>query len=71
MSPSLTGADVLLSFLGYMAAYLVIFPAGLLIMARFVRKGPGAADDEMDAIEGGRPEGPVRALPQAERERRS
>jgi cytochrome d ubiquinol oxidase subunit I len=71
VSPSLTGADVLLSFLGYMAAYLVIFPAGLLIMARFVRKGPGAADDEMDAIEGGRPEGPVRALPQAERERRS
>ena len=36
-------------------------------MARFVRKGPGEADDELDAIEGGRPEGPVRALPQAEK----
>jgi cytochrome d ubiquinol oxidase subunit I len=67
VSPSLTGGDVLLSLLGYMAAYLVIFPAGLFIMARFVRKGPGEADDELETIEGGRPEGPVRALPQADK----
>ena len=40
VSPSLTGGDVLLSLLGYMAVYLIVFPAGLLLMARVVRKGP-------------------------------
>ena len=44
VSPSLTGADVLLSFIGYIAVYLVIFPAGLLFMARIVRRGPDAAE---------------------------
>jgi cytochrome d ubiquinol oxidase subunit I len=71
VSPSLSGADVLISLLGYMAAYLVIFPAGLLIMARFVRKGPGKTDDEHDGIEGGRPEMPVRSLPHAEEANRT
>ena len=50
VSPSLTGADVLISFAGYMIAYLVIFPAGLYIMARFVRKGPDEADDEIEEM---------------------
>lgn len=63
VSPSLTGSDVLISLLGYMAVYLIIFPAGLFIMARFVRKGLGEADDETETIEGGRPDRPVRALP--------
>ena len=66
VTPSLSGSDVLISLLGYMVAYLVIFPAGLLIMARFVRKGPQEAGDEpeeLEEIEGGRPGGPVRALP--------
>ena len=62
VSPSLTGADVLLSFVGYIAVYLVIFPAGLLIMARIVRRGPDAA--ALDApVESGRPDLPMRALP--------
>lgn len=66
VSPSLSGSDVLISLIGYMIAYLVIFPAGLLIMARFVRKGPQRADDEPEEpeeIESGRPGRPVRALP--------
>jgi len=46
VTPSLSGSDVLISLLGYMVAYLVIFPAGLLIMARFVRKGPQEAGGE-------------------------
>jgi cytochrome d ubiquinol oxidase subunit I len=66
VSPSLTGADVLLSFAGYIVAYLVIFPAGILIMARFVRKGPGEAEKEPETIESGRPDQPVRALPREE-----
>ena len=62
VSPSLTGADVLLSFIGYIAVYLVIFPAGLLIMARIVRRGPDSA--ALDApVESGRPDLPMRALP--------
>jgi cytochrome bd ubiquinol oxidase subunit I len=58
VSPSLTGSDVLLSLLGYMAVYLIVFPAGLLLMARVVRKGPAEAI-EKTPIEGGqaRPEG--------------
>jgi cytochrome d ubiquinol oxidase subunit I len=63
VSPSLTGSDVLISLIGYMIAYLVIFPAGLMIMTRFVRKGPEEAEDEQEEIESGRPGRPVRALP--------
>ncbi|TPM27869.1 cytochrome ubiquinol oxidase subunit I [Mesorhizobium sp. B2-2-2] len=69
VSPSLTGSDVLISLVGYMIAYLVIFPAGLIIMARFVRKGLEGANREPEEIESGRPGGPVRALPgQAQRD---
>jgi cytochrome d ubiquinol oxidase subunit I len=71
VSPSLTGTDVLISLAGYMVAYLVIFPAGLFIMARFVRKGPDEADDEIEEIESGRPGLPVRALPREEGANRS
>ena len=63
VSPSLTGSDVLISLIGYTIAYLVIFPAGLFIMARFVRKGLEEAEGEPEEIESGRPGGPVRALP--------
>ena len=63
VSPSLTGSDVLISLVGYMIAYLVIFPTGLIIMARFVRKGLEVAESEPEEIESGRPGGPVRALP--------
>jgi cytochrome d ubiquinol oxidase subunit I len=60
VSPSLTGEDVLISLLLYGLVYLIIFPAGIWIMARIVGKGlapTGAEEDE--TIEAGRPSGPV------------
>lgn len=62
VSPSLTGADVALSLLGYMLAYLIMFPAGILLMTRIVRRGFGSEADE-DLVAGGRPGAPVQALP--------
>jgi len=64
VSPSLTGWDVVLSLLGYMAVYLILFPAGALMMARVVRTGPIAVS-ERTPVESGRPQGPVTAIPGA------
>lgn len=61
VSPSLTGTDVLLSLAGYMVAYLIMFPAGLLLMARIVRKGPETVAGD-SPVRGGRPGQPVQAL---------
>jgi cytochrome d ubiquinol oxidase subunit I len=58
VTPSLTGFDVLLSLIGYMAAYLVIFPAGLFFMMRVVRDAPTSSDDT-HAVEAGRPREPI------------
>jgi cytochrome d ubiquinol oxidase subunit I len=62
VSPSLTGLNVLLSFIGYIVVYLVIFPAGLIIMARIVRRGPDATVPDMP-IGGGHSDRQTRALP--------
>ncbi|MGH7024911.1 MAG: cytochrome ubiquinol oxidase subunit I [Caulobacteraceae bacterium] len=62
VSPSLTTLDVALSLAGYMAAYLIMFPAGILLMARIVRKSFDTSVVE-GPIEGGRPGAPVEALP--------
>ena len=62
VSPSLTGLDVALSFAGYIVAYLIMFPAGVLLMARIVRRGVDATTTE-GPVEGGRPDWPVIALP--------
>jgi cytochrome d ubiquinol oxidase subunit I len=59
VSPSLSGGEVLVSLLGYMAVYLVIFPAGLMVMARLVSKGPDLIEAD-SPIESGRPERPAR-----------
>jgi cytochrome d ubiquinol oxidase subunit I len=59
VSPALTGVDVLISLFGYMAVYLVIFPAGAIVMARIVRKGPAAALAWDSPIEGGRSRNPI------------
>jgi cytochrome d ubiquinol oxidase subunit I len=67
VSPSLTGLDVALSFAGYIVAYLIMFPAGLLLMARIVRRGVDATTTE-GPVEGGRPDLPVIALPGAREE---
>jgi cytochrome bd ubiquinol oxidase subunit I len=65
--PSLTGSDVLLSLLGYMAVYLIIYPAGAIVMARIVRNGPAAASPDTDSpIESGRASRPITVKLQSE-----
>jgi cytochrome d ubiquinol oxidase subunit I len=66
VSPSLSGTDVLLSLIGYVVVYLIMFPAGIAMMARIVKAGPAEPAMQQAPIESGRPEGPVRALPSAE-----
>lgn len=60
VSPSLTSDDVLISLAGYVAAYLIMFPAGVLIMARLVRRGPIDSPAGQSPVEGGRPDFLVR-----------
>ena len=59
VSPSLTSLDVMLSLVGYVVVYLLIYPAGLLLMLRVVRNGP--TGEKNSEIEGGRPMRPVLA----------
>jgi len=61
VTPSLTGMDVLLSLLGYMVVYLIMFPTGLWFIARIVRGG--VASDEAAPVEAGRPAAPVKPVP--------
>jgi len=61
VTPSLTGMDVLLSLLGYMVVYLIMFPTGLWFIARIVRGG--VAGEEDTPVEGGRPSAPVKPVP--------
>ena len=63
VSPSLTGIDVAISLAGYIVVYLIMFPAGFLIMARLVRRGPVDSTVGQSPIESGRPDLPVRTLP--------
>ncbi|HSE72982.1 MAG TPA: cytochrome ubiquinol oxidase subunit I [Dongiaceae bacterium] len=57
--PSLTGGDVLVSLIGYLAVYLVMFPAGIFVMAKLVRKGPALGLEADSPIESGRPASPT------------
>jgi cytochrome d ubiquinol oxidase subunit I len=61
VTPSLTAFDVALSLAAYIGVYLVMYPAGLFVMARMVKQGPPAAPGT-DVIEAGRPERPVEQL---------
>jgi cytochrome bd ubiquinol oxidase subunit I len=61
VSPSLTSFDVAMSLAGYMVVYLLIYPWGLFLMLRIVRKGPGRSDELASPIQGGRPQAPVLA----------
>lgn len=63
VSPSLTGVDVILSLIGYMLVYLIIFPVGILLMARIVRNGPSQVSKK-EPVEGGQPRGPVVTPPE-------
>jgi cytochrome bd ubiquinol oxidase subunit I len=71
VSPSLTSTDVTISLVGYIVAYLVMFPAGFLVMVHLVRKGPIDSTMSESPVEGGRPGLPVHTLPTtSERPRR-
>jgi cytochrome d ubiquinol oxidase subunit I len=62
VTPSLTGSDVLISLLGYMAVYCIMFPAGLWMVMRIVRAG--VVKDGHEPVEGGRPAAPVKPVPE-------
>jgi cytochrome bd ubiquinol oxidase subunit I len=68
VSPSLTGPDVLLSLSLYVIVYLLIYPVGLGLMLRLVRRGP-AGEDEPTPVASGRPHEPFDALAPAAPER--
>jgi cytochrome bd ubiquinol oxidase subunit I len=55
VSPSLTGGDVLVSLLLYVAVYLVMFPTGIGFMLAMVRRGVQIADAPTEPVESGRP----------------
>jgi cytochrome bd ubiquinol oxidase subunit I len=61
VSPSLTSFDVAISLAGYMLVYLLIYPWGLFLMLRIVRKGPEHLGEHASRIEAGRPQAPVLA----------
>ncbi len=61
VAPSLTGSDVLLTLSGYVLAYLIMFPAGILLMARIIKRGVAAPDDHDDRVESGRAQSPILA----------
>lgn len=59
--PSLTTNDVMLSLTAYVLVYLLIYPSGLLVMARLIRNGPVQSRSGPE-IEAGLPSGPIDAL---------
>ena len=61
VSPSLTGTDVLLSLLLYMAVYAVVFGAGLYYLVRLVRAGPPESLAAREPALGERPARPLSA----------
>ena len=59
ISPSITGADVLLSLLLYIAVYAVVFSAGLYYLFRTARVGPPTDVEARDAQLHERPARPL------------
>ena len=53
----------LLSLLGYMLVYLIIFPTGVALMIRIVRQGPSHITTK-EPIEGGQPRDPFVVAPE-------
>ena len=66
VTPSLAGHEVLISLIAYMVVYLTVYPVGVMLMWRLVKKGPGEAPNP--PVESGRPKAPVAALAPARRE---
>ncbi|HXT80694.1 MAG TPA: cytochrome ubiquinol oxidase subunit I [Acetobacteraceae bacterium] len=63
VSPSLTGWNVVVSLIGYVVTYAVIFPSGWLVISRIVHRGPSQVEEPEEPIESGRPQSPVRPVP--------
>jgi cytochrome bd ubiquinol oxidase subunit I len=61
LTPSLTGANVLLSLLRYVVVYLLVYPVGVSLMLRFVWRGPAPSEEE-SPISSGRPKSAIEAL---------
>jgi cytochrome d ubiquinol oxidase subunit I len=59
VTPSLTGADVLISLALYMIVYAVVFGAGLFYMVQVARAGPPESVELRDAKLGERPARPL------------
>ena len=57
----MTGADVALSLTLYVLVYLLIFPSGLAVMWRIVRRG-FVAEEEQTPVAAGRTARPTEAL---------
>jgi cytochrome d ubiquinol oxidase subunit I len=64
VSPSLSTFDVVLSLACYMIVYLIMYPAGALLIARVVRRGMGEAALQPAEVESGRPKDPVVPIPE-------
>ena len=59
VTPSLTTGDVTGSLLAYVTLYLIMYPAGLAVMARLVRQGPVMLATRQNAVEGPPPHAPL------------
>ena len=53
---------MLLSLLGYMTVYLIMFPTGLWFVTRIV--SGGVSPEEATPVEAGRPAAPVKPVPE-------
>jgi cytochrome d ubiquinol oxidase subunit I len=58
VSPSLTGADVVLSLACYVVVYLIMFPTGIAFMVGLVRRGPQEQEVKPEMVESGLPNRP-------------
>ena len=58
VSPSLTGANVVLSLALYVVVYLIMFPTGIAFMVGLVRRGPQEHDLPPEPVESGLPSRP-------------
>lgn len=67
VTPSLTGLDVVISFIGYLIVYCIIFPVGIFLMIAIVRGGLAQLPYD-NVIEGGQPREPITTPPEYKHE---
>jgi cytochrome bd ubiquinol oxidase subunit I len=65
VSPSLTGANVLLSLACYVVVYLIMYPTGIAFMAALVRRGPQPLDLPVEEVLGGLTSRPFESIASA------